>query len=294
MNGHIEEFVKYLTNIKNSSENTTASYKRDLYSFIRFLENKGIDDIAKVNRTNIMAYIYELQKQKRAAATVSRAAVSIRAYFTYLTKMKIIEENPAEGLQSPRVEKKTPEILSLNEVELLLEQPDIKEAKGIRDKAMLEVLYATGIRVTELISLELKDINMYMGYLTCNSGEKTRIIPIGSKAVEALERYIDKARTEMLKDRGEKILFVNCFGMPMTRQGFWKIIKSYAAKAGIKADINPHMLRHSFAVHLLENGADLQAVQEMMGHSDISTTQMYARINKNKLKDVYSKAHPRA
>ena len=187
-----------------------------------------------------------------------------------------------------------PAILSLSDVERLLEQPDITDVKGIRDKAMLEVLYATGMRVTELISLEISDINMEMEYLSCKNGEKTRIIPLGSKALEALDEYLRKARMSMLRDEREKTLFVNCFGHPMTRQGFWKIIKVYAKKAGIKEDITPHMLRHSFAVHLIENGADLQAVQEMMGHSDISTTQMYARLNKNRLKDVYSKTHPRA
>lgn len=187
-----------------------------------------------------------------------------------------------------------PEILSLKEVELLLEQPDISDMKGIRDKAMLEVLYATGMRVTELVSLTVWDINMEMEYLSCRSGGKTRIIPLGSKAIEALTLYLNKAREAMIKSGGGEILFVNCFGSPMTRQGFWKIIKVYAAKAGIKADITPHMLRHSFAVHLIENGADIQSVQEMMGHSDISTTQMYARLNKNKLKEVYNKAHPRA
>ena len=294
MEGHIEEFAEYLTEIRGSSENTEAYYKRDLYSFTRFLEENGIHNIKDVNRTNIMAYIYELEREDKAPATISRNAASIRSYFIYLARKRIIDDNPAEGLETPKVEKRMPAILSLSDVERLLEQPDVTDVKGIRDKAMLEVLYATGMRVTELISLEISDINMEMEYLSCKNGEKTRIIPLGSKALEALDEYLRKARMSMLRDEREKTLFVNCFGHPMTRQGFWKIIKVYAKKAGIKEDITPHMLRHSFAVHLIENGADLQAVQEMMGHSDISTTQMYARLNKNRLKDVYSKTHPRA
>lgn len=294
MEGHIEEFAEYLREIRGSSENTTASYKRDLYSFVRFLEKNGINDIGSVNKTNIMAYIYELQRQNRAPATISRNAASIRSYFIYLNKNKIVEGNPAEGLETPKVEKKMPSVLSLGDVEKLLEQPDISDSKGIRDKAMLEVLYATGMRVTELISLRVDDINLDMEYLSCRTGERIRIIPLGSKAVEALDLYLKKARMSMLWEDEERALFVNCFGHPMTRQGFWKIIKVYAKKAGIKEEITPHMLRHSFAVHLIENGADIQSVQEMMGHSDISTTQMYARLNKSRLKEVYNKTHPRA
>lgn len=294
MEGHIEEFAEYLTETRGSSENTTASYKRDLYSFVRFLEGNGINEIERVNKTNVMAYIYELQRQNKAPATISRNAASIRSYFLYLNQLRIIDGNPAEGLETPKVEKKMPAVLSLEDVEKLLEQPDLSDIKGIRDKAMLEVLYATGMRVTELISLSVSDINMEMEYLSCRTGERMRIIPLGSKALEALDVYMNKARMNMLKNEGEKALFVNCFGNPMTRQGFWKIIKGYAKKAGIKGEITPHMLRHSFAVHLIENGADIQSVQEMMGHSDISTTQMYARLNKNRLREVYNKTHPRA
>ncbi len=294
MEGHIEDFVEYLAKTKGASENTRASYRRDLNSFVRFLESKGINDVTKVNKTNIMAYIYELQKQNRAPATISRNAASIRAFFLYLSKTRVIGENPAEGLETPKVERKIPQILSLSEVELLLQQPDTSDMKGIRDKAMLEVLYATGMRVTELITLNVADINMDMEYLSCRSGGKTRLIPLGSKSLEALEAYMSKARQTMVKNDDEKVLFVNCFGSPMTRQGFWKIIKLYASKAGIETDITPHILRHSFAAHLIENGADVQSVQLMMGHSDISTTQMYVKMNKNKIKEVYNKAHPRA
>ncbi|MBS7221364.1 MAG: site-specific tyrosine recombinase XerD [Clostridiales bacterium] len=294
MNGLIEQFSEYLTKVKGASENTKSSYIRDLNSFARFLGENGIKDFTKVNRTNIMTYIYELQAKNKAPSTVSRNAASIRAFYSYLDKIKAVDENPAEGLETPKVEKKIPAILSTNEVEMLLEQPDLSETKGLRDKAMLEVMYATGIRVSELISLKVADVNLNMEYLNCKSSGKTRIIPLGSKAIEAVSQYLSRARFSLVKDEKEDTLFVNCFGSPMTRQGFWKIIKIYASNAGIKTDITPHMLRHSFAVHLIENGADIQSVQEMMGHSDIATTQMYVRLNRNKLKEVYNKSHPRA
>ncbi|MEA4971938.1 MAG: site-specific tyrosine recombinase XerD [Candidatus Metalachnospira sp.] len=294
MESHIEQFVDYLVVAKGASKNTQMSYKRDLGGFLNFIDAMGINDLNMVNKTNVMAYIYELQKKNRAAATVSRNAASIRSYFSYLFKEKYIDNNPAETLETPRVEKKMPSILTLKEVECLLSQPNIKEVKGIRDKAMLEVLYATGMRVTELVTLKIDDINMDMEYVLCKTDNKTRVIPIGSKAIESLTFYLDKTRDALVKNDYEPVLFVNCFGNPMTRQGFWKIIKMYANKAGIDDVITPHILRHSFAYHLIENGADLQSVQEMMGHSDISTTQMYSRINKNKLKEVYNKAHPRA
>lgn len=294
MDSHIEQFVDYLAVTKGASENTQMSYKRDLCGFLRFIDVMGIEDLNLVNKTNVMSYIYDLQKKNRAASTISRNAASIRAYFSYLFKEKYIGSNPAENLETPKVEKKMPSILTLKEVECLLSQPDIKETKGIRDKAMLEVLYATGLRVTELVTLKINDVNMDMEYVLCRSDNKTRVIPLGSKAIDSLNFYFDKARNAMVRNESEDVLFVNCFGKPMTRQGFWKIIKSYANKAGIDDEITPHILRHSFAYHLIENGADLQSVQEMMGHSDISTTQMYSRINRNKLKDVYNKAHPRA
>ena len=266
MNGLIEQFSEYLTKVKGASENTKSSYIRDLNSFARFLGENGIKDFTKVNRTNIMTYIYELQAKNKAPSTVSRNAASIRAFYSYLDKIKAVDENPAEGLETPKVEKKIPAILSTNEVEMLLEQPDLSETKGLRDKAMLEVMYATGIRVSELISLKVADVNLDMEYLNCKSSGKTRIIPLGSKAIEAVSQYLSRARFSLVKDEKEDTLFVNCFGSPMTRQGFWKIIKIYASNAGIKTDITPHMLRHSFAVHLIENGADIQSVQEMMGH----------------------------
>lgn len=294
MEEKIIDFVQYLREYKHSSENTIQSYKRDLKNFLNFVQETGIDTLEKINKTNIMAYIYDLQKKEKASSTISRSIASIRAFFQYLFKVGFIKDNPALDLNAPKVEKKFPEILSLDKVELLLNQPENNGLKGIRDKAMLELLYATGIRVTELISLKLADVNISLEYIQCFNGTKTRIIPLGSKAITALKKYLKEARAAMIKNKKEDILFVNCSGNPMTRQGFWKIIKFYAQKAHIKEDITPHMLRHSFAVHLIENGADLQSVQQMLGHSDISTTQIYVRIHKGKLKDVYAKAHPRA
>lgn len=294
MEQRITDFADYLRNEKKSSENTTLSYVRDLRGFCRFMEQSGVHDAAKVNRTNVMAYVYELQKEKKAGATISRSIASLRSFFQFLLRKGIVTENPALNLELPKVEKKIPEILSLEKVELLLEQPKGDEEKEIRDKAMLELLYATGIRVSELISLKVRDVNLQLEYIRCGNVRKSRIIPIGVQAKFSLQRYIEKARANMILRPDEDILFVNCNGRPMTRQDFWKIIKSYAKKAGIDQDITPHMLRHSFAAHLIENGADLRSVQEMLGHSDISTTQIYTKLANQKLKNVYAKAHPRA
>ncbi|WP_405729694.1 site-specific tyrosine recombinase XerD [Anaerotignum sp.] len=294
MEQSIVDFTEYLRNEKKSSENTVLSYARDLKGFCRFMKESGVLDPAKVNRTNVMAYVYELQKQRKAGTTVSRNIASIRSFFQFLQRKGIVTENPAADLELPKVEKKVPEILSLDKVELLLEQPSGDEDKEIRDKAMLELLYATGIRVTELISLRVEDINLPLEYIRCGSDTKSRIIPIGAQAKASLRRYLDKVREHMLLRPDEEVLFVNCNGKPMTRQGFWKIIKAYAKKAGIEEDITPHMLRHSFAAHLIENGADLRSVQEMLGHSDISTTQIYTKLTNQKLKNVYAKTHPRA
>ena len=294
MEQSIVDFTDYLRNEKKSSENTVLSYARDLKGFCRFMKESGVFDPAKVNRTNVMAYVYELQKQRKAGTTVSRNIASIRSFFQFLQRKGIVTENPAADLELPKVEKKVPEILSLDKGELLLEQPNGEEDKEIRDKAMLELLYATGIRVTELISLRVEDINLPLEYIRCGSDTKSRIIPIGAQAKASLRRYLDKVRENMVLRPDEEVLFVNCNGKPMTRQGFWKIIKAYAKKAGIEEDITPHMLRHSFAAHLIENGADLRSVQEMLGHSDISTTQIYTKLTNQKLKNVYAKTHPRA
>ena len=242
---------------------------------------------------NINAYIRYLNERKFAPSTVSRNIASIKALYQYLSREGRIKDNIAEALKAPKIEKKTPEILSMEEVVRLLEQPSGNSDKEIRDKAMLELLYATGIRVTELITLLVQDVNLQMGVILCRDLHKERLVPFGEAAKAALIRYMEEARSSMLSSSREETLFVNCSGQPMSRQGFWKLIKHYARKAGIQADITPHTLRHSFAAHLVENGADLRSVQEMLGHSDISTTQMYANIGRNRIREVYAKAHPR-
>ncbi|NLM12672.1 MAG: site-specific tyrosine recombinase XerD [Epulopiscium sp.] len=292
----VEKYAVYLRDVKGASENTILSYQRDLRHFIRFLKDSGVKKIQDVNRTNITAYLLNLQKRGRSTSTISRNIASIRSFFQFLQKTNVIQEDLTQDLESPKIEKKLPEILSIQEVDLLLRQPNEKDLKGIRDKAMLEVLYATGIRVSELICLEESDVNLTLEYIKCTDSNhsRERIIPLGASAVKALRLYLEKVRFAMIRDPKESALFVNCNGKPMTRQGFWKIIKVYSKKANINKEITPHMLRHSFAAHLVANGADLQSVQEMLGHSDISTTQIYAQLNRNRLKEVYLKAHPRA
>ena len=288
----IADFTAYLRNEKKSPENTVLSYSRDLKGFCRFMQEAGVSDAAKVNRTNV-AYVYELQKQKKAGATVSRNIASIRSFYQFLQKKGMVTENPAADIELPKVEKKAPEILSLEKVELLLEQPRGEEDKEVRDKAMLELLYATGIRVTELISLKVSDLNLPLEYIHCGSEAKSRIIPIGAQAKASLHKYMERVREHMISVPEEEALFVNCNGRPMTRQGFWKIIKYYGEKAGIQADITPHTLRHSFAAHLIRGGADIHAVQAMLGHSDSTTTHMYAAYSGNTVGETYRAALPR-
>lgn len=295
MKQKVTSFLSYLKNEKKASENTILSYGRDLKEFVSFLEKMEIPNFTAVNKTTILAYNYEMKKQKKADSTISRSMASLRAFFQYLIQTGEISESPTFGIELPKVEKKAPEYLLVEEVELLLKQPREKSVKGLRDTAMIELLYATGIRVSELIALKEKDVNLTLEYVECKNEDKVRILPFGKKAKEAIESYLKTSRP-ILAEKGKKsdILFLNCFGNPMTRQGFWKIIKGYAKKAGIQKSITPHMLRHSFAMHLLENGASLQFVQEMLGHSDISTTQVYLRAEKENAKQIYTKAHPRA
>ena len=290
----ISDYIEYLTTEKHASLNTVTSYERDLKSFCSYLNGMGISYFDKVNKTCIMSYVYEMQKANKSSSTISRNIASIRSFYNYFNESGIFKTNPLKGFESPKVERKVPEILSVKDISILLEQPDTTTVKGIRDKAMLELLYATGIRVTELISLKTEDIDLDLEYIKCGDTVKSRIIPIGSKAVTALRCYIAEARTELSCSENEPMLFFNTKGTAMTRQGFWKIIKSYTSKAGITSAITPHTLRHSFAAHLIENGADVQSVQEMLGHSDISTTLVYVKMNNDRLKKVYSKAHPRA
>ena len=293
MQNDISAFIFYLHNIKKTSGNTELSYKRDLCKFVNFMEERGITAVTRISPEDLHAYIRYLNERKFAPSTVSRNIASIKALYQYLSREGRIKDNIAEALKAPKIEKKTPEILSMEEVVRLLEQPSGNSDKEIRDKAKLELLYATGIRVTELITLLVQDVNLQMGVILCRDLHKERLVPFGEAAKAALIRYMEEARSSMLSSSREETLFVNCSGQPMSRQGFWKLIKHYARKAGIQSDITPHTLRHSFAAHLVENGADLRSVQEMLGHSDISTTQMYANIGRNRIREVYAKAHPR-
>ncbi len=294
MEGIIQNFINFLEKDKRLSLNTLQSYKRDIEQYITYLNGINLQNVSNTNKTTVITYLLHLQKKGRATSTISRNLASIRSLYQYMSKNNMIEQDPTIELDSPKVEKKLPQILSTHEVELLLEQPKCVDLKGFRDKAMLELLYATGIRVSELINLNLTDINSEMGFIKCNKGSRERMIPIGSMAVVALQEYLNKSRGLLIQKPDEKALFVNINGKRLTRQGFWKIIKQYKNQAKISKDITPHTLRHSFAAHLLENGADLRSIQEMLGHSDISSTQIYAQITKNKIKEIYKKTHPRA
>ncbi len=294
MEALVQKFVNFLERDKRLSLNTLQSYRRDIEQYFTYLQEINLQNITNTNKTTVIAYLLYLQKKGRATSTISRNLASIRSFYQYIAKNKIVENDPTTELESPKVEKKLPQILSTEEVELLLEQPQCVDLKGFRDKAMLELLYATGIRVTELIQLNMQDISLEMSFIKCNKGSRERMIPIGSMAVAAIKEYLVKSRPLLIQKIDEKALFVNINGGRLTRQGFWKIIKQYKNQAKISKDITPHTLRHSFAAHLLENGADLRSIQEMLGHSDISSTQIYAQIAKNKIKEIYKKTHPRA
>ena len=276
MTAEIKGFVEYLEKVKEASNNTVISYHRDLNQMASFLESKGITEVGKVTKTSLNSYILELEKEGKAAATISREMASIKAFFHYAFRQGMIRRDPSEFMKAPKVEKKAPVILTLDEVNALLEQPGGDSPKEKRDKAMLELLYATGIRVSELIGLKLEDLNLKVGYIVCRDRNKERMEPFGKHVKEALTDYLERARGELLKGGESPWLFTNCSGKPMSRQGFWKLIKYYGEKAGIKSDITPHTLRHSFAAHLVLSGADIRAVQAMLGHSDAATTQIYA------------------
>ena len=290
----IEMFEKYLREEKKSSSNTLSSDLRDIRQFGAYLDLHTDTDIVSATEDELSEYINWLKGQGKSVATVSRCIASLKCLYSYLTIRQIIAENPATKLVPDKGEHKLPQILTSQEVDLLLEQPECIDAKGYRDKAMLELLYATGIRVTELINLDITDINLAAGVIRCSTRDKERLIPMYAKAVKALSDYVTLVRPQMIALPDEPSLFVNVNGERMSRQGFWKIIKYYQKKANIEKDITPHTLRHSFAAHLLENGADIHAIQEMLGHADISSTQVYTQLVKKQLKDVYNKAHPRA
>lgn len=286
-------FIDYLKEIKNASESTVSSYQRDLKKLESYLSEHGIVNVENVTSTNLNSYVLFLEKQGLSTATVSRNVASMKAFFHFVYYKRKIESDPTETLKAPHIEKKVPGILSMEETVCLLEQPSGTTPKELRDRAMLELLYATGMRVSELISLKLSELNLMLSYVVCKDGDKERVIPFGDNARLALERYLKNGRSVLLKEENSNFLFVNCSGNSMSRQGFWKLIKQYAAKAGIQTDITPHTLRHSFAAHLVQNGADLKAVQEMLGHSDISTTQMYLNMSADRVRRVYREAHPR-
>lgn len=293
MEKHIKQFLDFLENEKKLSNNTLQSYNRDISQYREYLEKNRINYI-KVDNEQINIYMNYLQEIGKKTSTISRNLASIRSFYQYLIRIKKMKQDPTENIQSPKVEKRVPSVLTSQEVELLLEQPKDVDLKGTRDKAMLEVAYATGMRVTEIISLDIDDVHLEEGFVTCENAGKQRNIPLGSLSIQALKEYIKDARPVMIKDENEKSLFVNVNGKRLTRQGFWKIVKFYKEQAHITKEITPHVLRHSFATHLLQNGADLKAIQTMLGHSDISSTQVYMQFQDSGLKNVYKKAHPRA
>lgn len=294
MTDYIADYTRYLTLERRSSDNTVASYVRDVTQFVSYLRDTEKIDINSCVQEHVERYMVHMTGKGKSSASIARCLASLKSFFAYLVQRKVLHINPANGATPVRTERKLPQILTGKEVELFLEQPQCVDAKGYRDHAMLELLYATGIRVSELISLNLDDLNLSAGFLRCSSRGKERIIPLYAGAVKALSEYVKNIRPQIVLSVDETALFVNMSGERMSRQGFWKIIKFYQEKAQIKKEITPHTLRHSFAAHLLENGADLHSLQEMLGHADISSTQVYSQLVKQKLQDVYRKAHPRA
>ena len=283
------EYLNYLKNTKKSSNNTIQAYRRDLNFFFEYL-NKNNMDYLKVSYDDVQKYMEELNGEGRKAASVSRRLATLRSFYGFLLKKKLIKAIPTNKINMPKIEKKAPMVLTSDEVEILLSQPKSNDLKGIRDKAMLEFAYATGMKVSEIINLDLKDVNLVDSYVVCNEGYSKRVVPLGRISKEALVEYLDNSRPYLLKTEDEKPLFVNIMGNRLTRQGFWKIIKQYQEQAHIDKEITPHVLRHSFATHLLQNGADMRAVKKMLGHTDIASTQVYMKL----IDDQYKENHPRA
>ena len=293
MEKQITLFLEFLQNDKKLSDNTLQSYKRDIMQYHNYVDENSINYL-KADENKIKEYLQYLQEIGKKSSTISRSLASIRSFYQFLIRTKLIKEDPTVNIQSPKIEKRVPSILTSKEIELLLDQPKDVDLKGTRDKAMLEFAYATGMRVTEIISLDIDDVNLEEGYVVCRFGSKQRNIPLGSLSLKALKEYIEESRPYLIRDENVKALFVNINGKRLTRQGFWKIVKYYKEQAHITKDITPHVLRHSFATHLLQNGADLKAIQTMLGHSDISSTQVYMQFQDEGIKNVYRKAHPRA
>lgn len=294
MLSEIDSFIVYLQEIKGSSPNTVVSYRRDLVQMAAFLAEQGIATPVKVTKTSLNSYILYLEKQGKATTTISRVLASIKSFFQYQLNEGLIRRDPATLLKTPKIEKKPPVILTVEEVNRLLNQPTDGSLKEMRDRAMLELLYATGIRVSELIGLKQTDVNIPVGFITCHDSHRERMIPFGKTARVALVEYLEHARDLLLKGKTSELLFTNCNGEPMSRQGFWKIVKYYGERAEIVTDITPHSLRHSFAAHLIGGGADIQAVQTMLGHADMATTQMYVSYaQRQPIGQAYAGAHPR-
>lgn len=293
MEKQIKLFLEFIQNDKKLSNNTLQSYKRDIVQYENYVGKSKINYL-KVKKEDINKYLKYLEGIGKKTSTISRNLASIRSFYQYLLRSRKVKEDPTDGIQSPKIEKKAPSVLTSQEVELLLDQPKDVDLKGTRDKAMLEFAYATGMRVTEIISLNIEDVHIEEGYVVCKNGSKQRNIPLGGISINALKEYIEEARPILIKSEDENSLFVNINGKRLTRQGFWKIVKYYKEQAHITKDITPHVLRHSFATHLLQNGADLKAIQTMLGHSDISSTQVYMQFQDESLKSVYKSAHPRA
>ena len=286
-------YEDFLKTEKQASSNTVSSYMRDVCQFAAAMDSKSVP-LTQVANQDVEDYASALTKRGKSPATVTRSVASIKSFYSCMVNKGLVDQNPAKGVSAAKVERKLPQVLTGKEVELFLEQPECTDLKGYRDRAMLELLYATGIRVSELIELNVSDLNLPGGVLRCFSKGRARIIPLYPTAVRALGEYVNNVRPQLVDAVGETALFVNMNGERMSRQGFWKLIKYYQEKAGIQKDITPHTLRHSFAAHLLENGADLRSIQEMLGHADISSTQIYSKLINQKIKDVYKKAHPRA
>ncbi|KON87161.1 recombinase XerD [Sporosarcina globispora] len=297
MDDQLKDFIHYLLVEKGLAKNTIVSYERDLKSYLKYLRSEEkISSLENVQRMQIVQFLGFLKKQGKSSKTLARHIASLRAFHQFLLREKAVGHDPSVHIETPQMERSLPKVLNMQEVETLLDFPEIKDHFGLRDKAMLELLYATGIRVSELIGLNIGDVHLTMGFVRCiGKGNKERIVPIGRTASEALERYLNEGRRKFVsKKYKDEALFLNHHGKRLSRQGFWKILKRLAQEAGIEKELTPHTLRHSFATHLLENGADLRAVQEMLGHADISTTQIYTHVTKTRLKDVYSQYHPRA
>ena len=274
----IQDYIAYLHDVRKISYNTEISYRRDLNKAAAYFAGQKVGDLTAVNESNLNSYLVYLEKSKMSPATVSRNIASLHSFFQYLVQENKIAADPSLGLKPPKVKKKAPEILTAQEASLLLKQPNLKTDKGLRDKAMLQLLYTTGIRVSELVHLKMSDIDLPAGQITCTENGKTRVIPLPAESAKALDSYLVSARERLLKGSDSDYLFTNCSGSPMSRQGFWKVLKGYAAAAGIEKDITPHTMRHSFAAHMLKEGADIKSVQKILGHADVSTTQMYATL----------------